>query len=188
MGFLTDGTPLDWKDSKNYRKYGEKHEHLAWKWLKEPKFRFKMEGNCYFTNLTSTFYIYFYVIVVKQRGLVQFVHVFNRVRERSNDQLLWGDEVSITQPFSKNHMKLYSFTFLFLFLFFLPTKILPYTWILRSFPPKLLDSQVEYHIVRFNHENQYVQISLRSSEVLHHLTEQDEKNAEEGYVYVWIRI
>jgi glutamate--cysteine ligase catalytic subunit len=32
---------------------------------------------------------------IRQHGIIQFLHIYNRVKNRSHDALLWGDEVRI---------------------------------------------------------------------------------------------
>jgi glutamate--cysteine ligase catalytic subunit len=36
-----------------------------------------------------------YADEVRQRGIQQFIHVWDRTKDRQNDVLLWGDEVSL---------------------------------------------------------------------------------------------
>ena len=53
MGLLSQGTPLDWDETK--------------KWAAH----------------------------IKKNGILQFIHQYHKVKERTNDVLKWGDEVNI---------------------------------------------------------------------------------------------
>lgn len=51
MGLLSQGSPLNWEESKKYANHIRKH------------------------------------------GIIQFVNIYNKVKERQKDVLKWGDEV-----------------------------------------------------------------------------------------------
>lgn len=52
MGLLTQGSPLNWEETKKYADHIRKH------------------------------------------GIIQFLNIYNKVKERQKDVLKWGDEVS----------------------------------------------------------------------------------------------
>jgi hypothetical protein len=35
---------------------------------------------------------------VREHGIIQFLHTWDRVKDRCGDELLWGDEVNIVSP------------------------------------------------------------------------------------------
>lgn len=64
---------------------------------------------------------------VRQHGILQFINLYARLKDRQGDVLKWGDEI-------------------------------------------------EYMIVRFDHENKKAQVSLRADEILQQLNEEEAKN------------
>ncbi|MFH4976819.1 hypothetical protein AB6A40_003528 [Gnathostoma spinigerum] len=69
-----------------------------------------------------------YVDYIKKHGIIQFIELYHRLKNREGDQLRWGDEI-------------------------------------------------EYTVVKFDHENKKVRVSLRAEEILSRLNAQEEVNA-----------
>lgn len=40
---------------------------------------------------------------VRHHGVVQFLNIYNRVKDITNDELLWGDEVRVSYKLLKKH-------------------------------------------------------------------------------------
>lgn len=43
---------------------------------------------------------------VRKHGILQFLHIYNKLKDRENDCLKWGDEVSYVfcNPFNRNYI------------------------------------------------------------------------------------
>lgn len=109
MGLLSEGSPLDWEETKALAKH------------------------------------------VRNHGIEQFINLYARLKDRQGDVLKWGDEV-YTYAFS-----LFGVIFT-LFNFFL--------------------LQIEYMIVKFDHDNKKAQLSLKAHDILQTLMEEEQRDPE----------
>jgi hypothetical protein len=80
MGFLEKGAPLPWPEALKYAAYGA--SGLARKPSLHELFSHDLASRSHFA--------------VRRHGIIQFIHTYNRIKERKNDALKWGDEVSHT--------------------------------------------------------------------------------------------
>ena len=117
MGFLDAGTPLAWPDSLAVIAFGET---VSWCFIAEV-----------LAGKPSTHR------AVREHGIKQFLLTYNRVKDRRNDVLKWGDEVRLPRvrpPVSGS----------------LGRRVV----------------QIEYHLVEFRHGAKLTRISLTAPEVL----------------------
>lgn len=91
---------------------------------------------------------------MREHGAVQFLHTFERVRDRTNDSLLWGDEVRCGAGTALGTALLCS-----------------------VLTPQSRGWQVEYHVVQFDHELKTAKLALRAPELLQQLGELEKHNA-----------
>lgn len=88
MGFLEAGTPLTWADSLEFVKYGAQ----LWVAAGIPS----PEG---IYAQTKSFHALHRPkrcpneLAVREHGIQQFINTYNRIKDRTNDVLKWGDEV-----------------------------------------------------------------------------------------------
>ncbi|RMC17449.1 hypothetical protein DUI87_06031 [Hirundo rustica rustica] len=119
---------------------------------------------------------------VRRHGILQFLHIYRALRDRHKDVLKWGDEVGI---FGNHLVKLHA----------LGKDIFHYTGLLKALSKLALITsrdglstadmdgqecgtrlmQVEYMLVKFDHENKKVRLILCGEEVVQTLQDKGEK-------------
>jgi hypothetical protein len=77
---------------------------------------------------------------VREHGITQFLHIWDKVKDRCGDELLWGDEVCLPCPIHPRYSDR-------------PNACISYI-------------QIEYMVVAFDNAERNAKLSLRQSEIL----------------------
>ena len=85
MGFLEAGTPLSWAQSLEFMRYGA----CGLVPPQQDRQTRRPAHPCAVDAIACNH-------AVREHGVKQFLRIFDRVKHRTNDQLLWGDEVCVT--------------------------------------------------------------------------------------------
>ena len=80
MGLLRKGEPLRWEDSLKHLAYVKKHGTKPPHFAIRIRFFLRDTGTTHETNTTL--------------GILQFLHIYSTLKDRTRDEFLWGDEVS----------------------------------------------------------------------------------------------